>query len=144
MSKGIMMRKKSSQKSKPKPKRGSRTSVRTPRKPRTASLPGMEDHAIPALEKIAQEYADIRDQRMELTLQERALKTTAIAAMHKHGRTSYEHDGVTIRLVPGEEKLKVQIREHATEEDDETPLEELLAERRVETELLVGDAEESA
>jgi hypothetical protein len=37
-----------------------------PTKPRSAPLPGMEDHAIRPLETLAHEYADIRDRRMEL------------------------------------------------------------------------------
>lgn len=35
--------------------------------PRSGALPGMEDHAIKALDDVAASYADIRDQRMELT-----------------------------------------------------------------------------
>ena len=121
-------------KAKPKPKPKRTTPRRTPR---TATLPGMEDHAIPELEAIAQQYADIRDQRIELTLQERGLKSDAIAAMHKHGRTAYEHDGVTIRLVPGEEEIKVKVRIAKEDEDDAepVPLEEILAERRAAAEI---------
>lgn len=44
------------------------------KQPRTAWLPGLEDHAIRPLDTAAAEYADIRDQRMELTRQEVDLK----------------------------------------------------------------------
>lgn len=47
---------------------------RTRKQPRTGSLPGMEDHAIKALDLVAADYADIRDSRMDLTRQEVDLK----------------------------------------------------------------------
>lgn len=40
--------------------------ARTSKQPRTAALPGMEDHAIKALDLVAADYADIRDSRMDL------------------------------------------------------------------------------
>jgi hypothetical protein len=73
-------------KPKPKPKSKSKpttkptSSVRRPsypqtRAPRPAPLLGMEDHAIAPLEALARDYADIRDERADLTKREAALKT---------------------------------------------------------------------
>ena len=39
----------------------------TPRKPKQARLPEMEDSLIEGLESLAESYADIRDQRQALT-----------------------------------------------------------------------------
>jgi hypothetical protein len=81
---------------------------RTPR-PRTPALPGLEDHSIPALDRVAAEYAGIRDERMELTEQEVALKTRAMSLMKQHGKTTYKHDGIEIAIDPGEESIKVRV-----------------------------------
>jgi hypothetical protein len=88
-------------------------------KPRARSLPGMEDHAIPELENIAVEYAEIRDQRMELTKQETELKSSAMKAMKRHGKTLYKHGGVTIQIISGDEDVKVKIAKPKDADDDE-------------------------
>lgn len=89
-------------------------------KPRTPALPGMEDHAIRPLESVARRYAEIRDERQELTREEVALKASAKTLMHKHGKTVYKHGGVSIRLIPGEEGIKVKVSKPG--EDDDTPM----------------------
>jgi hypothetical protein len=43
-------------------------------KPKAQALPGMEDRAIQGLEKLATEYAGIRDERIALNAQEADLK----------------------------------------------------------------------
>lgn len=97
-----------------------RTATTRPKKPKPTALPGMEDHAIPELENLAHDYADIRDRRMELTDQEHTLKINAVRLMHKHGKTIYQHDGVTITLVQGDEDVKVRVKKTA-DDDDDTP-----------------------
>jgi len=77
----------------------------------------MEDHAIKPLEDIATSYADIRDQRMALTEEEKSLKDHARRLMKQYNKTIYKHGGVEIRIVPGEEDVKVKVRK-ASDEDD--------------------------
>ena len=79
------------------------------KKPRQARLPQMEDPEIEELESSAEDYADIRDQRMELTKEETRLKTELLGLMKKHGRTTYVHDGYDIRVIVESEKLKVKV-----------------------------------
>ena len=69
----------------------------------------MEDPEIEELESSAEDYADIRDQRMELTKEETRLKTELLGLMKKHGRTTYVHDGYDIRVIVESEKLKVKV-----------------------------------
>jgi hypothetical protein len=92
-----------------KPKRG--------RPPKQQDL--IEDRAIKPLEDIAESYADCRDRRMELTKEEKELKEHAVTLMHKFGKTIYRHNGVEIRLVPGEEDVKVKVRKPGDEEEAE-------------------------
>ena len=93
-------------------------------KPRQQALPTLEDHAIKELEAVAAEYAEIRDQRMELTKEESTLKQTAIRAMRKHNKTIYRHGGITIQLVDGEVDVKVKIKKPKADEDEEPLIEE--------------------
>jgi len=95
-----------------------RTHTRT-RKPRSADLPGMEDHAIKPLEDIAASYADVRDRRMALNTEEAELKKTALALMHKYDKQIYKHDGIEIRVVQGEEDVKVRIHKESDDDDDD-------------------------
>jgi len=89
-----------------------------PRSPRSANLPGLDDRVIQPLEDIAASYADVRDRRMALNKEEAELKTAALALMHKHGKTVYSHDGIEIRLEPGEETVKVKIQKKADEDEE--------------------------
>ena len=77
--------------------------------PRTAALPGLEDHGIKSLDDIAAAYADIRDQRMDLTRQEVDLKARAMKLMKKYERTTYTHNRIEITIEPGEESIKVKV-----------------------------------
>jgi hypothetical protein len=87
-------------------------------KPRTPALPGMEDHAIKPLEDIATAYADVRDRRIELNAEEHELKDHAKALMKKYDKTIYKHGGVEIRIVPGEDDVKVKIAKPGDEVED--------------------------
>jgi hypothetical protein len=80
------------------------------KKPRQGRLPTMEDPEIEELENSAEEYADFRDQRMELTKEETRCKTELLGLMKKHGKTSYVHDGYDIKVIVESEKLKVRIK----------------------------------
>jgi len=80
------------------------------KKPKQARLPTMEDPEIEELENSAEEYADFRDQRMELTKEETRCKTELLGLMKKHGKTSYVHDGYDIKVIVESEKLKVRIK----------------------------------
>lgn len=93
-------------------KRGSKSAMKSAsrkKQPRTAALPGMEDHAIRALDNAAASYADIRDQRMALTKDEHDLKIETMKLMKKYDKTIYRHNGVTIQIVSGEDDVKVKI-----------------------------------
>ena len=80
------------------------------RKPRQPRLPQMEDAEIEEIEGSAENYADIRDQRMELTKEETRLKTELLGLMKKYGKTSYVHDGYDVKVIVESEKLKVRIK----------------------------------
>ena len=81
-------------------------------------LPGMEDRAIAPLEKIAVEYAHIRDARMALNEQEVTLKRRAIAAMKRAGKLHYRHNGIVIEITT-EETIKVKIPKGPLDDPDE-------------------------
>lgn len=87
--------------------------------PRTGSLPGMEDHAIKPLDDVAAQYADIRDQRMVLTKDESALKEQTRKLMAKYSKTIYRHNGIEIRIVAGEDDVKVKIKKPVEEGEAE-------------------------
>ena len=72
-------------------------------------LPGMEDAEIEDLEDAAREYANVRDDRMNLTREESSMKEKLLALMKKHKKEKYLHDGVEIKLVHEEETVKVRI-----------------------------------
>lgn len=80
------------------------------RGPKQGRLPTMEDPAIEELEDSAEEYVDIRDQRMELTREESRLKEELLGLMHKHNKTTYIHEGVEIKVIVESEKLRVRIK----------------------------------
>jgi hypothetical protein len=87
-------------------------------KPRSQPLPGMEDHAIQPLENVARRYAEIRDERQDLTREEVKLKEKAKTLMHHYGKKVYKHDNIEIWLVEGEEDVKVKTRRSSDEEDE--------------------------
>lgn len=55
---------------------------------------------------------------MELTKREAEIKQTALKLMHKFDKTIYRHDGIEIRLVPGEEDVKVRIKKPGDDEEN--------------------------
>ena len=83
--------------------------------PRQKSLPGMGDAKIAAIENLAFDYAEIRDERQALTSREVELKTKLIEAMHKAGKTEYKRGNISVSLTVEKEKIKVKVS------DDDTP-----------------------
>lgn len=82
-------------------------------------LKGMEDMGIPELDRLANDYADVRDRRIALSRQEGDMKKSILGAMHKHHREEYVYEGVMIRVVPGDEDVKVKIKAADVEIDEE-------------------------
>jgi hypothetical protein len=114
-------------------------STSTPlRRPRQQPL--IADRAIPALEQVAADYAAMRDDRMALAVREAALKATAIKLMHQYGKTVYRRDGIELRLVEGEETIKVKIKK--VDDDDETPSGEPAAEEEDDDAAAEDDSED--
>lgn len=87
------------------------------KKPEQPSLNGMEDREIKPLQDAAREYAEIRDQRQQLTAKEVELKSKVLSLMKRHKRDHYEFDGVEIELVTESETVKVRIRKPQEVED---------------------------
>lgn len=91
---------------------------------RQKSLPGMSDRKVAAIENLALDYAEIRDQRMELSKQEVELKTKLIDLMHAQKRKTYQRGNINIELVVEAEKIKVRVKsveDEAPPEEEETP-----------------------
>lgn len=78
-------------------------------------LPGMEDAKITGLHNAALDYAEIRDQRQELTTQEVDLKQKLLKLMHDHNKETYDYNGVSITLVHEDETVKVRVKKIAEE-----------------------------
>lgn len=79
-----------------------------------ARLEGTEQGLIPEIVELADEYVDVRNQRMDLTKQEVELNARLLAAMHKNNLTEYSFDGKIVSVNSGKEKVKV-----SSNEDDE-------------------------
>lgn len=78
------------------------------RPPKQLPIEGMEPARIEAIEKAAEAYADIRNERMELTETEVKRKQTLIDVMKKHQQKLYRFDDHEVELVPGEDSVKVR------------------------------------
>lgn len=91
--------------------------------PRQASIPGMEDKAISAIENAAMDYAEIRDERQDLSKQEGELKQKLMDLMHKANKTEYKRNGIRVWIEVKEETVKVRVKQDSEEkdEDEETP-----------------------
>jgi hypothetical protein len=79
------------------------------KQPKQARLKGMEDPKIAELEVAAEEYADVRDRRMELTKEEVSTQGELLRLMKKHGKTTYHHEGYDLKIVAEKEKVRVRI-----------------------------------
>lgn len=85
------------------------TDPEAPKKPKQARLPQMDDPQIEELESLAESYAEVRDQRLALTPQEKKLKDDLLAAMKRNKKETYKRDGIEVRVVHEEETVKVKI-----------------------------------
>jgi hypothetical protein len=63
----------------------------------------------------ALDYAEIRDQRQELTTQEVDLKKKLLDLMHAKKLTEYKRNGISVKVVLEQENVKVRVKES---EDD--------------------------
>jgi hypothetical protein len=93
-------------------------------RPRQPDLPGTEDRRLQPLDDIAAAYVDVRDRRIDLNREEAELKASALELMHRFDKTIYKHDGIEIRLVAGEEDVKVKVRKAADDQDDDVEITE--------------------
>ena len=100
--------------------KGKGTKIAAPTRKRAHSrpLPGMEDRTIKPLDDVAEEYAAIRDSRIELTQREHDLKINTMRLMKKYEKTIYKHDGIEITIVPGEDDVKVRVKKTSDDDDD--------------------------
>jgi hypothetical protein len=103
------MPKKSKPKVKAKPK-GIKAKAKIKASPRQVRLPGMEDAKINEIHEAALDYADVRDQRMELTEQESELKANLLKMMHKHHKDQYVYQNVSVSIVHEDETVKVKVK----------------------------------
>ena len=63
------------------------------------------------LEGAAIEYVENRDERMAALKEEVKLKEKVLDLMKKHKKTTYAHGtGITIEVVPVDEKIKVKVQ----------------------------------
>lgn len=89
-----------------------------PKPERAQDLPGMEDRSIKALEQLAAQFVDLKDQRKALKNQEDALTTKIIATLRKHEKDYYKRDGLEIRIELAAEKVKVTMQRKDEAEED--------------------------
>ena len=88
---------------------------------RQPQLPGVQDNRVASLENAALNYAEIRDQRQELTKQESDLKQSLLKLMHKLHRTEYKRDGISITVEVEQETVKVRVRAQKDMPEGEEP-----------------------
>lgn len=77
------------------------------------------DRGNPVLDGLAHDYAEVRDDRIALNRREHDLKEAIRLEMHKYGKPEYKYGGVTIKLVSGEEEVKVKIKSDDVEITEE-------------------------
>lgn len=90
-------------------------------KNKTTPLPGLERKAIKEIETLADKYAALRDERMEVLKKEVEAKTKLIDAMKRNDQEVYvfEEDGESVTVtLKTEEKVKVK-RGTADDEEEE-------------------------
>jgi hypothetical protein len=79
--------------------------------PRQDALPGMNDAKLSAIESLALDYVELRDERMEIGKREVEIKELLIAAMHKAGKSEYKRAGISVKLIVEEEGVKVRVKD---------------------------------
>lgn len=100
----------------PKAKRG-----RPPKSKRAKQqyLPGLEPPSIPAIDKAADKFIDVRDDRFGIIKRFADAKLNLVSAMKEHGLTHYEYDGQVVDLDESA-SVKVAKKKAAVESGDES------------------------
>lgn len=91
------------------------TKKAAPKKVTTPRQEPMFDSAINSLEKLAEDYAEARDNRQEYLNQEVQIKGELLDEMHKLGKTDYVRGNIEIHIVSEEETVKVKIKKDKAE-----------------------------
>lgn len=81
-------------------------------------LDGFEEITIKEIRDAAEEYQDIKEERMKLTPKEAVLKERLLKLMKKHGKTAVSVDGYLIEVVIEEETVKVRRKGEKKSKDD--------------------------
>jgi hypothetical protein len=79
--------------------------------PRQDVLPGVGDEKIVAIENAALDYAEIRDERQQLTVKEVECKKRLLDLMHAKKLTSYKRNGISVKVEVEEETVRVRVKE---------------------------------
>lgn len=89
--------------------------------PRQKALPGMANRRIAVLENAALKYAEVRDERMDLTKQETAAKQRVKQLMHAQKIDHYARANIEISLEPvrEDEKVIVRVRDRKAQDEGE-------------------------
>ena len=89
--------------------------------PRQASLPGLEDRAIRALNDAALDYDEVKKERMGLTEREVEAKERVRELMHGAKRKHYRYKNIQVDLEPEGEKVKVRVKSQDVNGEEEEP-----------------------
>jgi hypothetical protein len=91
-------------------KKPAKARPKRPPKAKQQYLPGLEPPSIPAIDRLAEKYVEVRNSRMEMTKEEVKNADLLEAKMKEHGLTKYEFDGKVVEL-QHTEKVKVRRKE---------------------------------
>ena len=97
-----------------------KSNAKKARRPKQRYLPTLEPDSIPAIDKLADDYCDLRDERMRLWQQEMDKQALLQAKMKEWNLTTYEYDGRIVKI-EGVEKVRVKKKKEtaaATVEDN--------------------------
>ena len=71
-------------------------------------IEGLEPVRIPAIDKAAEKYEAIRDQRQSLTADEVEAKDDLLGLMKEHELTTYTYDSKVVEVIHLDETVKVR------------------------------------
>jgi hypothetical protein len=94
--------------------------TKRPKQPDLPDLkgPGVAPEQFKDIESIADDYVEVRDERMTLTNREVTLRTALGQVMHEHSLTVYRYDGFEVTVKPPEGE-KVSVKKIKEEPDDD-------------------------
>lgn len=78
------------------------------RRSRQVRIPGTEGPSFPDIDRAAEEYVEIRDERMALTEREVDARGRVINAMKEHKLHAYWSDDFIVELVDADARVKVR------------------------------------